>query len=108
MKNKANKRSLKIQILSDVDSWKNNFLASLAAQFRKDHHQVRLAHRVGQIKKADVTFIIGFLRKVSSRVLRRSKHNIVVHESALPKGRGWSPLAWQLLEGKNRIPFTAF
>lgn len=31
----------------------------------------------------------------------------VIHESELPKGRGWSPLAHQILEGKNSIPFTA-
>jgi methionyl-tRNA formyltransferase len=26
----------------------------------------------------------------------------------LPKGRGWSPLTWQILEGKNEIPVTLF
>jgi methionyl-tRNA formyltransferase len=30
----------------------------------------------------------------------------VVHESDLPQGKGWSPLTWQILEGKNRIPVT--
>ena len=28
------------------------------------------------------------------------KHNLVVHESDLPKGQGWSPMTWQILEGK--------
>ena len=28
--------------------------------------------------------------------------------SALPKGKGWSPLTWQILEGKNKIPLTLF
>lgn len=36
------------------------------------------------------------------------KHTLVVHGSDLPKGRGWAPMAWQLLEGKNRIPVTLF
>ena len=35
-------------------------------------------------------------------------HNLVVHESNLPKGKGWSPLTWQILEGKNKIPITLF
>ena len=26
----------------------------------------------------------------------------------MPKGKGWSPLTWQILEGKNRIPATLF
>ena len=34
------------------------------------------------------------------------RHNLVVHESALPVGKGWSPLTWKLLEGKNKIPVT--
>ena len=37
-----------------------------------------------------------------------NKHNLVVHESALPHGKGWSPLTWQILEGKNEIPITLF
>jgi methionyl-tRNA formyltransferase len=31
---------------------------------------------------------------------------LVVHESDLPKGRGWSPLTWQILDGADHIPVT--
>jgi methionyl-tRNA formyltransferase len=31
-----------------------------------------------------------------------------VHESDLPKGRGWAPLFWQILEGRNKIPIVLF
>ena len=30
--------------------------------------------------------------------------NLVIHESDLPEGRGFFPVQWQVLEGKNRIP----
>ena len=33
-------------------------------------------------------------------------HNLVVHASDPPHGRGWSPLTWQVLEGAQRIPVT--
>ena len=36
------------------------------------------------------------------------RHNMVVHESALPRGQGWSPMTWQILEGASRIPITLF
>jgi methionyl-tRNA formyltransferase len=39
-------------------------------------------------------------------VLARNQHNIVIHASALPQGRGFSPIVWQVLEGENRIPVT--
>ena len=47
-------------------------------------------------------------KKVIPEILRRSRSNIVVHASELPKGKGMSPLTWQILEGKNRIPLTLF
>jgi methionyl-tRNA formyltransferase len=31
---------------------------------------------------------------------------LVVHESDLPKGRGWSPLTWQIRDGADHIPVT--
>lgn len=30
----------------------------------------------------------------------------MLHESELPKGRGWAPMTWQILEGKKQIPVT--
>ena len=36
------------------------------------------------------------------------KSNIVVHPSKLPLGKGWSPLAYQILEGVNKIPLSLF
>jgi methionyl-tRNA formyltransferase len=40
--------------------------------------------------------------------LHLNKYNLVVHESLLPEGKGWSPLTWQILEGKSEIPVTLF
>jgi methionyl-tRNA formyltransferase len=54
----------------------------------------------------DVIFILSYHQIIPQEALENNKHNIVVHESALPKGKGWSPFFWQILEGKNSIPFT--
>jgi len=56
----------------------------------------------------DVAFLLSCEKKVTSEMLMRSRSNIVVHASELPKGKGMSPLTWQILEGKNRIPITLF
>lgn len=37
-------------------------------------------------------------------LLKKYRNNLVVHESDLPSGKGWSPLTWQILEGKKKIP----
>ena len=38
----------------------------------------------------------------------RFRHTLVVHESDLPQGKGWSPLTWQILAGQVSIPVTLF
>ena len=45
---------------------------------------------------------------VKKKILDLYKHNIVIHASDLPKGKGFTPLKWQILEGENDIPITLF
>ena len=56
----------------------------------------------------DMVFFLSYFWLVSERILALNKHNIVIHESDLPRGRGWAPLFWQVIEGNNRIPVVAF
>ncbi len=53
-------------------------------------------------------FYLSCSRIVPKEVLARFAHNLVVHESDLPCGKGWSPLTWQVLAGADRIPITLF
>jgi len=52
-----------------------------------------------------IVFILGYHKIIKKEYLKNNKYNIVVHESDLPKGKGWVPLFWQILEGKNEIVF---
>ena len=56
--------------------------------------------------KYDIVFILSYHQIIPQEILNKNKHNIVIHASALPKGKGWAPLFWQVLEGRNNIPFT--
>jgi methionyl-tRNA formyltransferase len=56
----------------------------------------------------DVAFLLSCEKIVGKALLRRSRNNIVVHASALPQGKGMSPLTWQILEGKDDIPLSLF
>lgn len=76
---------------------------------------LRSAWQVHQVVSAEdipvgneIAFLLSCERKVPKSVLERSRHNIVVHASDLPEGKGMSPLSWQILEGKNLIPLTLF
>ena len=56
----------------------------------------------------DVVFILSYHRIITKEFLDKHKHNIVVHAADLPQGKGWAPIAWQIIEGKNEIVFTLF
>jgi len=64
-------------------------------------------HNANELLTGEFCFYLSYGKIVSKDMLSRFKHNLVVHESDLPQGKGWSPLTWQILEGKNRIPVTA-
>ncbi len=51
----------------------------------------------------DVLFAISCTEILTKE--QRDKYQVccVLHESDLPKGRGWSPLAWQILDGNDKI-----
>jgi UDP-2,4-diacetamido-2,4,6-trideoxy-beta-L-altropyranose hydrolase len=99
---------LRITFISDEGSWLNAHLSEFVAALREGGYQVRWVHKPSDIGEGDVCFLLSFGQLVPGEVLKRHRHNLVVHESDLPKGRGWSPLTWQILEGKNDIPVTLF
>ena len=56
------------------------------------------------VREGDVAFFLGCVGIAKEPVLALNQSNLIVHESALPKGRGFSPLTWQILENHNVIP----
>jgi len=65
-------------------------------------------HEPKEIPEGELCFILSCSKLVKPEVLKRNRHNLVVHESDLPKGKGWSPMTWQVLEGCAEIPVTLF
>lgn len=95
-----------IQVLTDAGSWIAPYVADLALEWEQAGHSVRVSHSVEQARPADFCFCLGFSRIISAVTRQQYRHTLVVHESDLPHGRGWAPMTWQILEGKNSIPIT--
>ena len=51
----------------------------------------------------DIVFILGYTKILPAEFFERNRLNLVVHESDLPKGKGFAPVQWQLLEGSSEI-----
>lgn len=72
------------------------------------NHQVIRCYDYRDIPIGDICFFLSCEKIVPPNILEQNTNNIVIHPSQLPHGKGFSPLAWQILEGKNEIPITLF
>ena len=98
----------KISFCSDKNSWMNSFISQWIVDLKNQKYNVKWSHRFEDVLDANVCFILGYEKIIPKNLLKQNQHNLVVHESNLPKGRGWSPLTWQILEGKRKVAVTLF
>ena len=102
-------KSSHVAVLTSSGSWFEPHARKLVSKIREQAVEAELFHRPQDIPDAyEIVFILGYYSLVPSSQLEKHRHNLVVHESDLPSGRGWSPLFWQVLEGKQRIPIVLF
>jgi|SRR3972149_1625642 len=71
---------------------------------RKYIHDVELMESTNTLSGGDLLFLISCNEVVNKDVRSKYRFCLVIHASDLPKGRGWSPHIWQILEGANNIP----
>ena len=94
-----------VQILVDNrNSWYVPFAHKLKKNLSKITYSTSIIHDHSEVKKGDILCLVSCEKIFKNLELNQA--NIVVHESDLPKGKGWSPVSWQVLEGVNKIPIT--
>lgn len=98
-----------ITILTDNESsWFIEFGKLLKQKLVQAGHRVVYAFDKKGIEKGDVCILLSCTKLIQEEFLKLNKNNIVIHASDLPSGKGFSPLQWQILEGKNQIMLTLF
>ena len=98
---------MKIQLLVDnKTSWMVPYAEQLCSRLVDMKHEARLIFYHNEVLEGDILCLLS-CEKVFKK-LSLNKFNLVVHESDLPQGKGWSPVTWQVLEGKSTIPVTLF
>lgn len=108
-KNKLKMDFKKVAILTSDYSWFVPYAKGLLKSIKNMGYKSRLFFDPGKISQDfGLVFILSYYKIVPDPLLKKHRLNLVVHASDLPRGRGWSPLIWQILEGKNRIPLTLF
>jgi len=98
---------MKIQILISKSSWANkykNFIKKYLKIFSKN---IRCISNHKELKNNyDICILFSYFKIIEKNFLKFSKHNLVLHESNLPKGRGMSPITWQIIDRKKNIIFS--
>ena len=96
--------SRRVTVVVDNPSWILPYAELLVAELNESKDQATLVRRCDDIPEGDVAFFLGCVSLTPPEILGRNRTNLVVHESNLPEGRGFSPLTWQILAGENEIP----
>jgi len=96
-------RPRRVAVLVDNPSWILPYAERLVSLLEANGDRARLCRSHDELE-GDVAFYLGCIRITPRAVRERMRRNLVVHASDLPKGRGFSPWTWQILEGKNEIP----
>ncbi len=97
---------LDLTFLTDRHSWVNNYLATPLSALVRAGHRVHWSHDSRAVSPGHLCFVLGWERLLDRDFRSRFRHTLVVHASDLPRGRGMSPLSWQILEGRREVVVT--
>lgn len=93
-------------LVDDKNSWFVNYAHSLCKIINSSYEfDAKLIFNQDEILFGEICFILSCTNLVLKKNLEKNKHNIVVHPSNLPKGRGFSPIAWDIIGGASEITF---
>jgi len=76
------------------------------AKFNSSIHNISILNNSSEVEGGDILFLISCLEIIKYDLRNKFKHTLVIHESDLPHGKGWSPIQWQILNGFNSITIT--
>jgi hypothetical protein len=94
--------------LIDKNSWLLEYLWGSFSRFNFLGFQILITQSLESCPPADVCVVLGYSKILKHKDRDRFRSVVVVHESPLPKGRGWSPMTWRVLEGRKEMDLTLF
>lgn len=98
---------MKISVIVDsADSWFVEYGKKLCDRLSADQHDVVFSTSID--RDGDIAFFLSCRKIIPASKLKLHKSNIVIHAGDLPKEKGWSPMSWTILQGKNEIVLSLF
>ena len=98
---------LKVGFLLDKNNnWIIHDIKKFVNNLNKKKFIIKISYNYEKFLNFDILFILNYTKIIDSKVLDRIKLPIVIHASDLPRGKGFAPLIWQVLENKKNIKVT--
>ena len=85
---------------------KNSWIYDFLKDFNFDGYFFKIFFNYEEVIGFDVVFLLGYTTILPKHFLKKNKLTLVVHESDLPKGKGFAPIQWQILEGISHIKIS--
>ena len=95
-------------LLDNTNDWIKKYIKKSQLLNKSKKFYSKMFTNYKNIKNYDIVFVLGYTRILSPIFLKKNKLNLVVHASNLPRGKGFSPIQWQILKNKKRISFCLF
>ena len=74
---------------------------------KEDIYDISLVTRSKDITQCgDILFLVSCSEIIQEDIRALFSHTLVLHASDLPKGRGWSPAVWDVLEGEDKLTLS--
>jgi len=67
------------------------------------YHNIKIVRRCAELTSGDFLFLISCSELIKQEYRDKYTHALVLHASDLPKGRGWSPHVWDIMQGEEVI-----
>ena len=97
---------MKITLLcSDVKHPVNTYLRAWI-DTQQGLHEVELVQKKNDLAGGDILFLVSCSEIIDSKVRDKYFATLILHASDLPKGRGWSPHIWEIVNGAEAITLT--
>lgn len=97
---------MRITVLCSSDEHPVNDYLKRWVDNRKNEHDIDLVRSKTELRGGDILFLISCNEIINQSDRSAYTKTLVIHASDLPKGRGWSPHIWQILEAKEEIAVT--
>lgn len=94
---------MKITVLCSSENHPVNDMLHKWIKKNSATHQVKLARTKLELDGGDLLFLISCSELITEEERGRFKKSLVIHASDLPKGRGWSPHVWEIINGADEI-----